>query len=1311
MVLQAFPEPMNASPHHPKVKVTLLLADQTFVAGAHVSGKVEMECRADKGLGIGVMMVELFAIQELTSRDHAASTTFLHSRRLFQGPGLPPSNAVQAHPMPGDPQLPDGYYQARRGRSSFLFRIPVPSSSPASINFGSGQARVRYELRASVGVFWKGEKRLVVSKQPVEVVEAYQQDFERPEPEAVVVGENGKFWMQGKVVGGLVVAGESACIELQVKNHSSKKNTGLTLSLLRTLVLSKKSPAEKQPLQISDMLTTVPFRGPEYIIPPGAEGVASLVFDVPSHACGVRGGTYDGDESEARTSHALFEIKCIVEVKMSMGLTSKDIILDIPVTIAHPAALPALPEPDPYMSPPAAYPYPGMASPSAPYVNPYAYPPMMSPPMVSSPPIMPYVDQNHVWLPPPVTHTPQSYQYFPPMHDQQPYYATPPPVVPVYIPRPSSAGPSSHVEALVSGLPGNAAPQSLLPLEMSPQQPVEAVEGKGDRALRVSHHLRISSRYRSVSPQSHRFPMPNPLPIPNPLDSSPQSAMPAVRRTLPIPPPLAMENLSMSPSASQRDGVVHSPRPQLTPRHSFSVDPVTKHALPKSERVEELEKMAAEVVKLTKDLSADLPKPSPDVKPVDNPDVNKTLPSAPTTNSNGLLSLGAAERKRVDTYFDAPPSDGPSIPEPVPVPIPSEKTPPTPTLLPRHARADFLSPGNESGLDALERRLLAEVGTRKLDLVDKRRDVRSVLPIAIPQKSPEPLNDSAISSLTLADHEAEAERERERAARGREQDLDFDMEPEQDHDSDVKTHRAGKSSISGDDIDGLPHLRERGREKEKKSIRKKGRDGDKVRKNAKGRVAAWLGGIDPDIPPPEDVIPPSPSVVRAPDTTPGLHAFLDASRKEEPEDLVEEPTMAELIQADDKASEGASAAAPNPRSSGFMPIGTLNRDTFQRRPLARDMTVVEEAKKVAELWSSAAPDREKPSPRFALISTPASTPQSIRTDRRVSPPSSKPEKLDPITSHARNAWKLPNPSVKAAPSPNTKKLLQPSVHLPSFPPPRQDPEVKYDIRSARGGRGGKVAAVASIWASAASGEPRPNGPQKKSGESLVVKPVRVAGRFPSPTVMTSATAAKPVPWTAFTGESALKDRQVRATEVTEISSPPKNLKLATDNAPTALESPSVGKLTPATDTKPKDLRTYASAAAGSTPTKPARPVGKPPSSPTPTAAVAADPKYIELAGKRSKPIIKSTSVPAVISSSHATPMLSSTASLARPQPVTPRVDRPPRLPGGLSTPKQEAGATHSISTPLSPPKSTTGDLAFGQARLRDLIKKYQGQGT
>ena len=54
---------MNASPHHPKVKVTCKLSDPLYVAGGLVAGKMEVECRTDKGLGLGVIMVELSAIE------------------------------------------------------------------------------------------------------------------------------------------------------------------------------------------------------------------------------------------------------------------------------------------------------------------------------------------------------------------------------------------------------------------------------------------------------------------------------------------------------------------------------------------------------------------------------------------------------------------------------------------------------------------------------------------------------------------------------------------------------------------------------------------------------------------------------------------------------------------------------------------------------------------------------------------------------------------------------------------------------------------------------------------------------------------------------------------------------------------------------------------------------------------------------------------------------------------------------------------------------------------------------------------------
>lgn len=165
----------------------------------------------------------------------------MHSRRIFQGPGLPPSNAVHTEPVV--PALPAHHYPARKGITTFLFKFKLPKSSPSSITFGSGLARVRYEVTASVGVVWKGENRLVTSKKEVDVVECWDESLAQREPEGVIIGEEGKIWVQGKVVGGFMVAGQPACIELQVKNHSTKKvcfessRVHLTILILRrTLV-------------------------------------------------------------------------------------------------------------------------------------------------------------------------------------------------------------------------------------------------------------------------------------------------------------------------------------------------------------------------------------------------------------------------------------------------------------------------------------------------------------------------------------------------------------------------------------------------------------------------------------------------------------------------------------------------------------------------------------------------------------------------------------------------------------------------------------------------------------------------------------------------------------------------------------------------------------------------------------------------------------------------------------------------------------------------------------------------------------------
>lgn len=631
--------------------------------------------------------------------------------------------------------------------------------------------------------------------------------------------------------------------------------------------------------------------------------------------------------------------------------------------------------------------------------------------------------------------------------------------------------------------------------------------------------------------------------------------------------------------------------------------------------------MADEVMATTPDLSADIPKATPQ-KAVDEPseelsNVNKTLPKPPVSTRK---EQRLPEQKRVDTYSATAPAP---VPETAPVqPMPSEKTPPTPTLtavMPaKLSKADHLGDNlrSESGLDALERRLQAEVGTRKMDASERRPDVRSIVqPITIPTtKEPhEPLNDSAISSLTLAG--------------------------EHEHDSDEKTHRAGKSSASGDEQAEERRKRRREREKERekekgregksdksgkegerktgrKREKERGKDGEgyKTRKSAaKGRVAAWLGEIDPDVPPIEEVTPASPTVITSPvrDNLPTFemegvleivpHAITAKGERDTgAEKRIEQ--RGDGLQKTVEDIDKDIASTPNPRSSGFVPIGTFKRDTFQR---SKEMSAAEEARRVTDIWPSS-PIVKDNSPKLPVIATPTYTLQSIRTDRHVSPPSSaQSDKLDP----GKNPWITvkQDHTLKSA-SPLPKKTVQPSPRFPAYPP-RTDPEVKYDIRSARGGRGGQVTAVASIWASGALGS----------------------------------------------------------------------------------------------DSKPREI---------------AKKTPDPPSTPKPTRAPiksllssglsTGEPKLVELAGKRTRPIVKSSSVPAMISSSHATPTLSTTASLARPAPH--RVRPSIKVPSTITETHSEGVGRVQVATSSKTPNGG-GDLAFGQARLRDLIKKYQGQAA
>ncbi|CAE6379921.1 unnamed protein product [Rhizoctonia solani] len=611
-------EVMNAGPHHAKLRVTAHVASSVYVAGSEIAGKMDLECRAERGLGLGTLMVELMAYQELNSRDHAATSTFIHTRRIFQGPGLPPSNAVLPEDEKG--RFPPHHFPARRGITTFFFRFPLPLTSPASVDFGSGLAKIRYEIRASASVAWKGERRLVTDTQEVQVVESAMQEVESA---GTVVGESGKIWMQGKVLGGAVIAGQTCCIELHVKNHSPRKTAGVNVTMQRMLHLDNPPPQHAN-LILSDTLVNAAFHSAEYCCPPGLEGVAKLVINVPRTARTVKGGSREsGEAGTDKVIPALFDIRGSVSVRLCMGAGAKDLTLNLPVVISHPSALvpeaqnlglpnqdpvlsransphslyepprsPFLPSQSPVQSQPTGYSsYPLAASPTFPYTQLYFPPPSpqlphilsqfpapptspglpMSPILPMSPvhpmsPVLPILPGPSM-SPGPTTSPVLSYPHtMSPVHDHhnQPHFQQPqvysPPRSPVHSlapkspqsprralpqppqrkpqskprgsipnpppplpPRPTSAEP--HVHEVGVDLPPNGIPLS--PAAGRIQAPAEVpdpVEGKGARASRVSEHLKMSSRTRSVSPTGRRFPGPPSRPAPVEMRGSEASA-------------------------------------------------------------------------------------------------------------------------------------------------------------------------------------------------------------------------------------------------------------------------------------------------------------------------------------------------------------------------------------------------------------------------------------------------------------------------------------------------------------------------------------------------------------------------------------------------------------------------------------------------------------------------------------------------------------------------------------------------------------------------------------------------------------------
>ncbi|GJJ08717.1 hypothetical protein Clacol_002936 [Clathrus columnatus] len=1354
------PAYMNATTSHPKVKATITLSAPLFVAGQDITGKVELDCKAEREVGIGLIMVELLAMQGLNSRDHTATTTFVHSHRLFQGHGLPPSNAVYDHTNPQDPSFPPNYFPGRKGITTFFFKFPTPVSSPSSVSFASDVARIEYKVRVNIGVAYKGDVRLLTNTVDAELVQC--QDMEGTVEEHVVIGENGKVYVRGKLVSGRAIVGEKGCLELHVKNQTSKKTTGLTLALTRSLHLC--GAGNSIPVQLTDTLITESFRSAEYCVPPGIEGVANLVFDVPSSTRVVKGGLREGNlDSSGVQKHIdpLFELRCYLSVKIGMGLGGKDILFEMPIQVKHRAALgrdpaqdrntalsPVSPEPvfnraisplqshspralSPFpiqsphtMSPlypnhtPGPSPVPNNAyyqqSPRKPTVHPPALNPgdpayarALSPRLWSPIPAVPYTSQPPLpayYFPPPPTQLlpfayparpnsadPHYYTYY---HNQTPLHSGLPPVsgtspfLSSYMPyqpsfqyqnqssvppafnplQPSTSIPPRVTQSTEEAL--EEIPSSVSQLRHQPlsQVEVQPEQGKGERASRIASRLHASNRARSVSPTSHRFPAVTTSTIKQP---SPQvveaSTPPRLHLTSPRPPP------------------VLSPRPVVSPSRTYIGESSTRigNGTAKSDRVDLLERLV--------DLA-----PGDEEKTVD--EVLKDLEEAERKQAENELAM-----KNGETKVDIKPSPLGSVNHPSLLDVFGQQLPSvkelndngassSPIVIPDRINKFKLGTHNE-GLDALERRLLQEVGTRKPEtnrpavfsfpFVDKaskealsdsleRGNSRPPSPSTV-RLHPNPLRESQISELAL----------------------NIDGNGDKDHvNKDIRTppSPAVRHQKQSQDQDQL-------RKVELQSFKK---DID-ARNEAKGRVAEWLGGLqtfssspastdtapavhlaEPKNVPPRKrsidgvlgffgigrskskddlratspVIPPSPikgpghpdisintndklaipspSIPLIPES-PSQRRTPSPSRKPAPKYIESPPQKAEKVPASTKVvSVTTSVEDALPTSPAAA--------TSARKPVPKMVQATGQEMKTGKLI----PDSSKvPSNSLTIQTTEILSEPQFKEAKREAKLPFKPTKPDIVRGRPINS-----PSIPVIPSKTVARSLESPSIKPLSSTPREINGMKGDIRNKN--------TLPPIPASASVD--RLVLPSVDSGAKYDVRSAR-GGRGG---ITTSVAAI----WASRAEEN---DKETKLPPVSDVSRD-KPLR-----RPQSFD-PGKGKASSAPTTRTSQNDEANPSFQGAT-----RGAFK-------LETTARDP-------------IKSTSVPTKVDRYHAKPQLSSVATLAQPV-ISPKY-KPPSLSIGLGTISEQLDkdSTSSSSAKIS------DERLYGQTRLKDLIKKYQQEAS
>ncbi|KAG0018205.1 hypothetical protein BGZ80_007455, partial [Entomortierella chlamydospora] len=332
--------PMGAQPAKcSKLKIRIFYDSTIFQAGGNLFGRMEVTATSSRSLKLGEIAVELAAYEEITSKDFTATQSFLSSRLCFQGPNIPPSNAVHG------PCDENGFWMAKKGKTTFPFAFQLPLDCPSSLVFGQ-TASLRYVVTGMVQVFYHGKDETILKTKEAFVVEAwdgYNPDYRLPirasNSTKLFWGGSGSLELEAMLSEKLHSAGGNLTVEVKVKNNTSRKVQGIRLGVVRKLeMVSNKDKAQRNPglkiatVSVSEVMGTQEFKSSSYLFDTGEERTTTVNMIVPGNARTIRGT-------------ALFEVTCFVVISMLLGTFSGELSVEIPVKICHPASLTPAPKP------------------------------------------------------------------------------------------------------------------------------------------------------------------------------------------------------------------------------------------------------------------------------------------------------------------------------------------------------------------------------------------------------------------------------------------------------------------------------------------------------------------------------------------------------------------------------------------------------------------------------------------------------------------------------------------------------------------------------------------------------------------------------------------------------------------------------------------------------------------------------------------------------------------------------------------------------------------------------------------------------